>query len=231
MPPNFYFDRATQRYRDQETGRFISQSRMRSLLGGHINQVREDLTTIGELLINGRISLPTWEQETRTALKALHTSSYLLGIGGEANMSQRDYGILGQQIRSQYEFLRGFAEELINTGMSEAAFRSRLEMYAWAARGSHEMGKLEGHVRAGFTWERRIRTKSNSCSPCISYAAAGWQPIGSLPHPTRDCECRANCGCYKRFSRGEQRPEDFLNQRFGWINLDQLRISNGNFRS
>ena len=139
MPPNFYFDRATQRYRDQETGRFISQPRMRSLLGGHINQVRDDLTTIGELLINQRISLPTWEAETRRALKALHTSSYLLGIGGEANMSQRDYGILGQQIRSQYEFLRGFAEDLINNGMTEAAFRSRLEMYAWAARGSHEV--------------------------------------------------------------------------------------------
>ncbi len=222
---NFTFDKGTQRYRDQETGKFISQARVQELTKKKIIQVGKDMTTIADLLVNGKITVPTWEQGTRDIIKQLYTQQYLLGIGGQKEMTQRDYGILGQQIREQYKYLNGFAQELIANGMSEEQFKSRLQLYANASRQAFEKGKLESHQRAGYNWEKRIRTKVESCDPCIGYAAQGWVPIGTLPEPCQQCDCRANCGCYKQFSDEANKPSDSMLARWGWLNKQNFAFN------
>ena len=217
MALEFFWDDKSQRYRDKESGKYLSEQQVRSLTTKAIEQVKADMYTIADLLIDGKISVATWEGGTQEAIKRLHTWNYLLGIGGEKRMNEQEYGVLKNLISNQYEHLRGFAETLINKGMSEAQFLARLDMYAAAGNGSFEKAKEEGHKKAGFFWERRHRTKSNSCQPCVSYAGAGWQPIGTLPSPMQECDCHSNCGCYKRFSDSVERPQDMLIKGFGWL--------------
>jgi hypothetical protein len=43
--------------------------------------------------------------------------------------------------------------------------------------------------------ERRRLGGGPNCPDCISYAAQGWQPFGSLPEPGQDSYCKSNCQC------------------------------------
>lgn len=210
----FLYDRKSQRYRYKDSGKFVSASAVRALTQKAVEQTERDLLTIGQLLIDGKINVSTWEQGTQKAVKNLHLQQYLLGKGGLKNVSQRDYGILGQRVNFQYGKLRLFAQQLITEGATEAQFKARLQLYAQSARGSYEEGREQAHQEAGFSWERRLRTKIESCSPCVTYSSAGWVAIGTLPNAGQDCDCRARCGCYKEYSKSK--PKDSLIQRYGW---------------
>lgn len=219
--PDFYFNPKTQRYHYKSgagRGQFVPITAVRFMMQRNIEQTQSDIRTIGELLQDGKISLATWEETTAIALKNLHIQSYLLGRGGKNAMRQRDYGLIGQRLRKEYQYLRRFAEEIRTQGMSEAEFFRRLEMYASAGSGLYEKARTEGHVKADYLWERRIRTKTESCQPCIVFEGMGWQPINTLPNPTEQCECRSNCGCYKEFAK--EKPRDFI-RRFGWLDSVQ----------
>lgn len=210
---NYYFDATLQRYRNNK-GQFVSNEAIAQLRQSHQQQLEQDLSTVAGLLKNGKIGLGAWEEATAEVLKRMHLQSYLLGRGGQSQISETDARILGDRLRNEYRYLRGFADELKSTGMSEAMFDSRLRMYLQAHRGSYELGRFQGHLRAGYRWERRYRTKTESCSECLVYAARGWQPIGTLPSPQTRCTCKSNCGCYKKYVKSI--PLDRTS--WGWLN-------------
>ena len=218
---DFTFDPKTQRYRfvrGAGRGQFASDRQVRELTKTAIAQTKGDIKTIGKLLIDGKISVSTWESETARALKVLHIQMATLGKGGLKRMNQSDYGAVGRELKFQYEKLRGFSEEIIRNGMSVAQFEARLDQYSNAARTSYEQARMRSHKQDGFNWEKRIRTKRESCAPCLSFASLGWQPIGTLPAPTKQCDCMSSCGCYKVYSR--EIPNDSFQlskSRYGWI--------------
>jgi len=212
---DFIWDKKSQRYRYKDSGKFVSKEAIENLTKKAIAQIGDDLETVADLLVEGKISLPTWTETTAKLLKNLHTYGYLLGAGGQKQMNQGDYGSLGLQIAKQYRYLYKFAEDIKTKGMSVAQFKNRLRMYFSAATGTLEQARMRKHRENGYRWERRIRTKQESCQPCISYASLGWQPIGTLPAPTQECDCLSNCGCYKEFFI--EKPQDFFQRRWGWI--------------
>lgn len=213
---DFIFNPKTQRYHYKQgagRGQFVPTTAVKFMMERNIEATQGDIKTIGELLANGRISLSTWEQQTAIALKHLHTQSYLLGRGGKGSMSQRDYGLIGFRLKKEYKYLREFAQEIQTTGVSKADFFRRLEMYSSAGSGLYQKARTEGHSNNGFAWERRVRTKTESCQPCIMYEGMGWQPIGTLPNPTEQCSCHSNCGCFKEFRK--EKPTDFVRRLNG----------------
>jgi len=207
---SFVFDARAQQYRHVSgpaAGRFISIHAVRRLLSQQVDAISSDLKQIAGLLAASKISLLTWESETARAIALLHHQAYMLGAGGERGVGDLGRDALSRRISEQLHFLRGFSQEIRAGTVSEAQFLSRVEMYAQASRGSYEAGRQLSHQRAGFSWERRRRTKTESCPPCVAYASLGWQAIGSLPHPGAECDCRSNCGCYKEYQKGASRPE------------------------
>lgn len=214
----FLFDRAAQRYRYKDSGKFVGKKAIENLTISAIVQVEGDISTITDLLVGGKIGVAQWEDATRSALKNLHTWNYLLGAGGEKMMSQSDYGSLGQKIKEEYKHLRGLSQELLEGKLTEAQLRARMAMYTASGRTTHELARAKAHKKAGYSWEKRLRTKVNSCDSCFDYAGLGWQPIGTLPEAGQKCECKSNCGCHKVFSRANTRPKDSLLQsNYGWL--------------
>jgi hypothetical protein len=220
----FTFDRTAQQYRYKDSGKFVGKKAIENLTIKAIVQVENDLTTITDLLVAGKIEVAAWEDATKAALKNLHTWNYMLGAGGEKQMSQADYGALGQKIKQEYKYLRGVAEELIQGNLTEDQLRVRMAQYAASGGTTHELGRSKSHQKAGYFWEKRLRTKINSCESCYTYAEMGWQSIGSLPDAGQKCECKSNCGCYKVFSRANTQPKDsLLHCRFGWARIFPAR--------
>jgi hypothetical protein len=211
----FYWDRKSQRYRYQDTKRFVSEKAVASITSRVAAIIEVDLLAVGTLLSEGKVGIGAWYEATREGLKKLHSYNYMLGAGGVKNMDSRDYGRLGAIVKEQDKHLRAFAKDIVEGRVSLKQFRKRLEMYLSAAHGTQEKAREAHHKQAGYLWERRHRTKSDSCQPCIFYEKQGWQKIGTLPSPGAFCDCLANCGCYKVFSNKPHRPADGLSS-WGW---------------
>ena len=62
----------------------------------------------------------------------------ILGRGGRDQMTQSDWGRIGQMLRSQYGYLDGFMDEIANGNLTEGQIRSRLNMYYESAQSSYE---------------------------------------------------------------------------------------------
>jgi hypothetical protein len=215
--PEFYFNSRSQRYHYRDSGAFVSQAAVDNLTSRAIAQKRNQIRDLGEQLIGGKLSLEDWEKATAGHLKQLHTWTYLIGKGGQKNMTQSDYGKLGLRLSYEYGYLRGFSEKIRAEGMSEAQFLARLELYINKANGTKQIAVQASHKQEGYIWERRYLRAVENCRSCISYAAMGWQPLGSLPAPTEKCECQANCKCYFKFSKDLSKPEDSLSRQMGWL--------------
>lgn len=204
--PSFYWDKKAGRYRYADTKRFLGRDAVATLTQKRIDQVRQDINTIGDLLVSRKISLATWQEATARSLKELHVQSYILNRGGKAQVTQADYLAMGRELKRQYGFLRQFATD-INRGysigdrgqqtpMTVGRFRARLELYGNSGKAAATQGEAEAQRdRGAIAMKRKLGAVDRHCPSCLSYAAAGIQPTGALPLPTQECECGNRCRC------------------------------------
>lgn len=185
----------TGRYRDNASGRFVSQLRVRGDIDGYIDNSKTRIDALTNQLRNREIGLAEWQTSMRQEVKAMHLNTSMAAHGGRAQMTPADWGRSGQQIRQQYQYLDKFAADIASGKVGlDGRLNVRAGMYAEAARGTHEQEMRRMAAQSGMTQERRILHAKESCGDCIEYAGRGWQPIGSLPR-IGDSQCRVNCRC------------------------------------
>ncbi len=212
------YDRKTQRYRWTENpskGQFVSNQQVRALINKSIEQKKERVRAITQQLFDEEIKLSEWEKETAKLLKTTAIQNYAIGKPGD--LSLKDYGRIGNHLRSQYGYLRKFSREIRTGKLSQARISARIELYFNKTRFDYESGHSAIHAESGYRWERRIKPARESCLSCIQYNDMGWQSIGTLPKPTQQCECQANCKCYFEFSKSREKPTLEILSSFGWI--------------
>lgn len=186
---------ATGRYRDNVTGRFVSQLRVRADMDSYIDNSKRGIDALANQLRNREISLAEWQTSMRQEIKAMHLNGSMAAHGGRAQMTQADWGRAGQQIRQQYQYLDSFAADIASGKVKlDGRINVRAGMYAESARGTNEQENRRMAATAGLTQERRILHAAESCVDCLDYASRGWQPIGTLPR-IGDSRCRSNCRC------------------------------------
>jgi hypothetical protein len=211
----FYFDKRTQRYHYKSNNTFVGVSELRSLVNKSIEQNQRSSQEITQELLDKKISVGTWERGIAELIKK---QTIQIGKLGKPELTLSDYGVIGNQLKKEYSHLRKFSYEILSGSQSAAQIKNRVNMYVDKATGTFEKFRRESHKEAGATWERRKRTKSESCSECIVYEAMGWEPIGRLPAPTERCSCRSRCGCIFELSWSREKPkESLLTVGFGWI--------------
>jgi hypothetical protein len=210
----FTWNKATQRYRF-DNGQFASRAQVEALTEKYITQSKDKIRDLAELLESKAINVSTFETAVAKQLKEAHINSYALGKGGVKQLTQRDYGIMGAELKKEYQYLRNFTQEIKQGNLSPNQIRARLEMYADGLHGSRELGKLEGHRAAGYIWEMRSIHSSESCADCLRYQGQGWMPLGTLPNPGDRCRCRSRCRCSKSFKKDLAKPTDSL-KAWGW---------------
>lgn len=197
----FTYDKRLNRFRYKDSGRLAPQSAVEALTRKRIDTIKQDLGTLNDLLVQRKLSLESWQQATAQTLKELHIENLLLGKGGLGNTTNLDYLAVGRQLKEEYRYLRGVADDLTQGKMTEAQFKARMDLYANKSRVSFEAGKQQARIESGLKSMRRHRGKTErSCADCVAYAAQGWQLIGSLPLPTVACKCGPNCDCWVEYS-------------------------------
>lgn len=206
VTPRYLFDPRlgkTGRYVNAATGRLVSWNDVRGAMERRISGSRQRVNQIGRSLAVGDISLADWQTQMRDELKIIHTMAGAIGKGGWQNMTQADWGAVGQISREQYGYLQRFAIDIETgrqpitrpDGTPNGQFLRRADMYSQAGRGTQAQIERRTANQSGATEERRVRVASDSCETCISEAAKGWQPLGTLRR-IGDTVCKTNDRCY-----------------------------------
>jgi len=120
-------------------------------------------------MLSERITVREWESRMSEEIKILTIQLYRIG---KPDMTQSDYGRIGAILRSQYARLRKFSRDIILGTQTEKQILNRSKRYIAKAREAFEEGNRRGNALVN-RWERRIRTKTESCRECIVYEAAG----------------------------------------------------------
>lgn len=199
----FTWNKKSQRYHyanGSKKGQFVRESKIEELTKQAITDYIEVGKVINNNLFSGAINVATWERQTAEALRGLAVYQYALGIGGIKQMDWKDHSLINGQLNLEYQYLRRFSLDILRGDLSEAQIRARIQMYYNKGNHFREQGRLEGHKRNGYLWERRVLAAHHSCDDCIRYNGMGWAQIGTLPNPGESCQCKSNCKCVKYYS-------------------------------
>jgi hypothetical protein len=203
-PDSYTWSEAAQRYRSATTGRFVSFATVTGEVERAVSAYAGDMRGLSEQLQAGTISLDEWKIAMRQEIHDVQNTAAVMARGGVDQMSQSDWGWVGQRTRTQYDYLERFAADIASGKQPlNGRFLRRAEMYAKAARGTFDgmRGRLARQHGAAF--EQRLLGAAEHCQAtsrpgCVEEAAKGRQPIGTLA-PIGAATCLTECRCRMRF--------------------------------
>jgi hypothetical protein len=192
------WDTASRRYRNRDTGRYLSAASSKALRDDLVGRLARDTETLARRLTGGDLSLPAWEKLMQRQVKDAHTVQWAFGRGGRNVMTERDREDLAALVRGQWQYLRGFSEAIAGGTLSEAQIVARANLYPAASVQAYERGRasawdviLPAHPSDGSTqcmtncrcaWSLRERESDHA-------VLATWR-LGSAEH-CADCTRRA----------------------------------------
>lgn len=179
-------------------GRFVTFASIRADLDRALDNYERDVMSHAAALQDGRINVAQWQVNMRDALKDIHLVSGALARGGWAQMSQSDYGRVGQVLRLQYQKLAAFAKQIENGLPLDGRFRRRVMLYAQSGRVSFTAALRQEMELRGMKEEKSVLAAADHCTECVAEAKKGWQPIGTLVLIGRRI-CKSNCRCHLIF--------------------------------
>jgi hypothetical protein len=180
-------------------GRFISRAAVRRSLEESLANLVRRTDTLADDLRAGRISLNEFRAEMKLVVKQTQLAAQQLAVGGRAQMTQADYGKVGQRVRVQYEFLENWVRQIRDGAPVDNRMEPRARMYLTSARGSFLATEAEQMAERGFL-ARNVLNAAESCAECIAETNKGLVPVSHLSLPgTRTC--RSNCRCVLKFER------------------------------
>lgn len=199
----YSYDREARRFRDTETGRFVSKRTINATRDQIIDQSRERIGVLTDRLQVGDLTVSEWRVAMRAEIKVTEIQQYLMGRGGRHMMSPSDWGKVGSEVRRQYRYLDRLVANYERGDISDAVFRSRARIYtagsnAGFARGQEAAWDIrlpampgDGSTRYGgfcrcywdivqtatevqATW--RLGGSRETCTDCVQRAGA-WAPL------------------------------------------------------
>lgn len=129
-----------------------------------------ELDRLAENLFSGRITLGMWEADIRTRLRIYLVNAGIIGMGDVDQMTQSDWGRIGQHLRQQYRWLHGFAQAVYDNRESVTlnAIKARAHLYAEA------MGKIATDIQAGDLRSMLSRLPGDGQTPCLNRCGCQW---------------------------------------------------------
>lgn len=200
---NFVWDPKTQQYR-MSNGRFVSRAVVRETLDKALDNEKARARTLAQAFRMGRITLMQWRQEMRDMIKNIHLFSAALAKGGWAQLTQADYGRVGNVVRGEYGFLERFAVGLSNGSIAtDGRFVDRANMYAEAGRDTYHQIQRASMRDAGWRYESNKLNPAEHCegtNSCVEQTDRGRVRIGQLI-PIGRRRCLRKCKCELEFWR------------------------------
>ena len=124
-----------------EDGNAMSQFDLAGVRDQYLDSMDTLVADYAANLESGRWTVATFEDTMRNRLKDAHIAEYVLGRGGASQMTQSDWGTLGQTLRQQYRFLRSYLDDLATGQETAGTARNRARNFIGSARSSFSRGR------------------------------------------------------------------------------------------
>ena len=146
MPSELWaYDSRARRFRQQETGRFLSPSQQKDLRDRYIDARQQDARRYARQLAEVNVGLDGWLLAMRDLVREVYVTEALLGRGGRNAMTAGDYERLGPLISNQYDFLQSFAVEVGEGKLTQAQIGARSAMYVDSGSHAYEQARAAAH--------------------------------------------------------------------------------------
>ena len=130
------------RYRDTSTGRYVQGAAVRRELDRYLDN-SDPAKALAEALRGRQLSVADWEVAMRRHVKNVNLNAIALERGGWANLTPADFGRVGQIVREQYAYLKGFAADIASGKQRlDGTLGTRAKLYSQAARTSLYKSKV-----------------------------------------------------------------------------------------
>jgi hypothetical protein len=182
-------------------GRFVSPAAVRAIVDDIADAASERMARASERLLSGEISLGAWQAEMQAAIKLSHVAAAVLAHGGALQMTSARWGAIGPVVRSEYRYLRDFAEQIADGRQPlNGMLTARARQYGQAGRVTFERTYGAEQRGRGYQSCRNVLHAGESCSECKAQTARGWVETGTLV-PIGQRICRGNCRCSVEYRR------------------------------
>lgn len=195
---------STGRYIDRN-GRAVSSRAIVGQLERVIEGVKGEMLQNAQDLIDGAISPQIWYNRMSESVRVIHGVTASASAGGWAQMTEKHWEIVNEQVRDQAGYLDSFAIQ-VDKGEVKLGkgFLRRVGSYSDAARSTGleiERNLAEKGSRRA-THEMRVLGPADHCRTnpktgqkgCVELAGH-WEFIGTLPK-IGDTPCGPNCRCH-----------------------------------
>lgn len=193
--PLFTYDRRLGRHRYRSNGRMVSLKEVEAQTQKLIDFSTAELQTLGRFMLEGKISLPDWQRATAETLKTIHLQVLLIERGGIHNTTVEDNLAVGRNLKSEYAYLKRFAEQIHRGEVTKKQFFARLKKYVANAQVVKQIVKRQRAVMDELKlWARRsLGPNDNHCPDCVNYQ--GVWPANQVVMPGERCLCGQDCKC------------------------------------
>jgi len=137
------YDKDRHVYINLDSGKVIGPATLIAMRDQFLMSQQKELQDLANFLIEGRTPLPNWVMFKRQILKEVYLAEYIIGRGGRHAMTQRDWGIIGNMLRKQYEYLQRFAERIRDDLVTPRQITAVTGMYIDSARHAFERARTE----------------------------------------------------------------------------------------
>jgi hypothetical protein len=215
------FNPKSGRYRNEQTGRFVSRTEVLKLVDTETARLKVRLQGHTRLLLAEKITLSDWESRMAETIKESHLRMVMLGAGGKSRVTNAHFGAVGASLRSEYKYLHRFAAQISRGELTPRQILSRAAMYAASTRKSFYKGEQISRVIAGVTLAKRdLDPLARHCPDCLRHSTNGeWLPIEMVVVPGHRCQCGGRCRCSIYYKTGEVAPITNLSDRLDRIAL------------
>lgn len=201
MADLYGWDRSSQRFRDLESGRYVSERAVRDGVDRMADLVSRRMGEVTARYRTGEITATVWQSEMRSLIKQSQIAGALAAYGGRGQMDASRWGVVGQQVRVQYAYLARFTDDVLaGRQRMNGRMDARARQYGQASRTLYENIRRRESGDAGFRYERNELHPADHCEQCVNQTALGTVPIGSLV-PIGRRTCRSQCRCTLVYSR------------------------------
>ena len=161
------WDASSRRYRNTDTGRYLSNKQMLGLRDTFSARQAEKVRHLASRVSSG-LTVAEWERDMRSTIRNATVDQYVLGRGGRNAMTQSDWGRVGRLVKEQYKYANAFAADIAAGKLSAEQIAARSALYMASSTDAYERGRASAF--------QGLRLPA--------YPADGSQ------------QCKSNCKCY-----------------------------------
>lgn len=194
---DYVYDRRANRYRNVKTGRFASRANLLAEIDRELARSNTYLKSIATELVDGEITLASFQIKVIEELKRSHIRLSLLAAGGENSISRQNLENMQSRLDSEYEYLRSFIDDIESGNLTRGRIVYRAGLYAYSSRKAFYESERTTRIENGATLARRaLDPQARHCRDCPNLSTQGkWLPIEVVVVPGAHCLCRNYCRC------------------------------------